>query len=82
MIENAGNLDGFKENEFVNRKMWLCSFVDLSRDAHKEADGQEVGIDDPFRVGADLMDYPLDRSHNPEAGNVVNCLCAIAPVVE
>ena len=82
MLENAGNLDGFKDNEFVNRKGWLCSFVPASRDAHIEADGQEVGIDDAFKVGPDLMDYPLDRSHNPGAGNVINCLCAIYPVVE
>ena len=82
MLENYGNLEGFKENEYVNRKMWLCSFVEASRDAHIEADGQEVGIDDAFKVGPDLMDYPLDRSHGAQAGNVINCLCAIAPVVE
>ena len=82
MLENFGNLEGFKENEYVNRKMWLCSFVEASRDAHIEADGQEVGIDDAFKVGPDLMDYPLDRSHGAQAGNIINCLCAIAPVVE
>lgn len=81
MLENAGNLDGFRENEFVNRKMWVCSFVPDSRDSHQEADGQEVDINDPFRVGAYLLDYPMDRSHGAGAGEVVNCLCAIAPVV-
>lgn len=82
MLENAGNLDGFKENEFVNRKGWLCSFVEASRDEHMAADGQEVGIDESFKVGGDEMEYPLDRSHGAEAGNVINCLCAIYPVVE
>lgn len=82
MLENQGNLDGFREDEFVTKKGWLCSFVEDSRDAHMDADGQEVGIDEPFRVGKDEMDYPLDRSHNPSAGNVVNCLCAIYPITE
>jgi HK97 family phage portal protein len=82
MLENAGSLDGFKENEFVTRKMWVCSFVEDSRDDHKEASGQEVEINDPFRVGPDLMQYPGDRSDNPNAGNVVNCLCYIAPIAE
>jgi HK97 family phage portal protein len=82
MLENQGNLDGFKDNEFVNRKGWLCSFVEASRDAHMDADGQEVGVDDSFTVGGERMDYPLDRSHGASAGNVVNCLCAIYPIVE
>jgi hypothetical protein len=82
MLENAGSLDGFKENEFVTRKMWVCSFVEDSRESHKEASGQEVGIDDPFRVGAELMQYPGDRSGGADAGEVVNCLCYIAPIVD
>lgn len=82
MLENCGNLDGFKENEYVNKKGWLCSFVEDSRDAHIEADGQEVGIDDEFRVGGDRLAYPLDRSGGASAGNVINCLCAMYPVVE
>lgn len=82
MLENFGSVEGFKENEFVNRKGWLCSFVEDSRDSHKDADGQEVGIDEEFLVGGERMAYPLDRSGGASAGNVINCLCAIYPVVE
>lgn len=82
MLENFGNLDGFRENEFVTGKGWLCSFVEASRDAHQEADGQEVGIDEDFTVGGERMAYPGDRRGGASAGNVVNCLCAIYPVTE
>jgi HK97 family phage portal protein len=82
MLENAGNLEGFKEQEFVNRKGWLCSFVEKSRDAHIEADGQEVGIDEDFKVGGESLEYPGDRRGGASAGNVINCLCAVYPVVE
>jgi HK97 family phage portal protein len=81
MLENAGNLDGFRENENVDRKGWLCSFVEESRDAHMEADGQEVGIDEDFIVGGERLAYPGDRRGGASAGNVVNCLCAVYPIV-
>jgi HK97 family phage portal protein len=82
MLENCGTLDGYKSQEFVNKKGWMCSFVKDSRDAHIEADGQEVGIDDPFTVGGEQFDYPGDRSHGPDPGNSINCLCYMVPIVE
>lgn len=86
ILENSGTLDGYKENEFVERKGWLCSFVPDSREGHKEANEQEVGIDDPFEVanekgGVDQFDYPGDRSHNPDPSNSINCLCYLYPIV-
>jgi len=81
MLENFGNLEGFKENEYVNAKVWICSFVEASRDEHKEADGQEVGIDEDFNVGGESLEYPGDRRGGASAGNVINCLCTVAPVV-
>jgi len=82
MLENFGNLEGFKEMEFVNRKMWVAQPTEFSRDAHLEADGQEVGIDETFKVGGEEMEYPLDRTHGATAGNIINCNCTEAPVVE
>ena len=88
MLENAGNMDGFKENEFVNRKGWLCSFVPASRDAHEKLSGTEIGIDDLFTMEAEgkngksfQLAYPGDRSNGAEGIAVINCLCALYPVV-
>ena len=83
-VENWGGLEGFKANEFVTKKGWLCSMVTLSREDHIAADGQEVDIDADFVIGvgaeADAMPYP--GAPGAKARNVCNCLCTTYPVVE
>lgn len=79
-VENWGGLEGFKQNEHVNRKGWLCSKVPDSREAHILADGQEVGINEPFNVGGEPMQYP--GAPGAKAWNVCNCLCTEYPVIE
>jgi HK97 family phage portal protein len=81
MVENWGQLEGYKQTEFVDKKGWMCSFVPESREDHKNTDGQEVPIDDAFDVGGEKLDYPGDRSHGAGPGNVINCLCSHYPVV-
>jgi len=77
-IENWGNLEGYKENEFVTHKIWHCSFVPDSREEHMQADGQTVRLDEPFIVGGEPMMFPGEGG---SAGNVCNCLCRHAPKV-
>jgi hypothetical protein len=77
--ENWGGIEGYKQNEFVDTKGWLCEFVEDSREDHKKADGQEVPLDADFKVGNEMLAYPGDPKG--EAGNVVNCLCSTYPVV-
>jgi hypothetical protein len=43
---------------------------------HEEADGQEVGIDEPFDVDGEDMMFPGDPSGSPE--NVINCMCVVS----
>jgi HK97 family phage portal protein len=78
-VENAGQIEGYRQIGFVDRKGWLCSFVEDSREAHMEADGQEVALDEDFKVGSEILAYPGDPGG--DAGNVVNCLCTTYPVV-
>jgi HK97 family phage portal protein len=78
--ENWGGLEGYKQNEYVTHKGWMCSFVEDSRDEHMEADGQEVEIDADFTVGGEQLAYPGDPRGS--AGMVINCLCSHYPVVE
>jgi hypothetical protein len=78
-VENWGQVEGYRETEFVNTKIWLCSFVPDSREAHKVADGQEVSLDDSFTVDGQAMDYPGDPAG--DAGNVCNCICTTGPGV-
>jgi HK97 family phage portal protein len=78
--ENFGEIEGYRQNEYVTKKGWMCSFVDDSREDHKEANDQEVDLDADFVVGGESMQHPLDD--RASAGNVCNCLCATYPVVE
>ncbi len=48
-------------------------------DAHIEADGQTVKLDDDFTVDGIGMEFPGDPKGG--AGNVCNCLCMMAPKV-
>lgn len=83
-VDNYGQLEGYKQTEFVEKKGWLCSFVEDSREEHKEADRRYS--DDPiplaadFLVGGESLAYPGDPKASP--GNVCNCLCSTFPVVE
>ena len=79
-VENWGQVEGYKDTEFVTRKGWMCSFVPDSRDAHIAADGQEVGVTEDFHVDGQAMAYPGDP--RGDAGNVVNCLCTTYPIVD
>jgi HK97 family phage portal protein len=78
--ENSGQKEGYKQNEFVNSKGWLCMDLPTSREAHLAADGQEVGLNDDFVVDGQQMEYPGDP--RGDAGNVCNCECTTYPVVK
>lgn len=64
----------------VQRKRWLTSGNPNVRAAHRDADGQTVNIDAPFRVGGEALMHPGDP--NGSAGNVINCHCVSIAVAE
>lgn len=57
-------------------KEWIATDDERTRETHWDADGQTVGYDEPFVVGADLLDYPGDPAGSAE--EVINCRCAVA----
>jgi SPP1 gp7 family putative phage head morphogenesis protein len=75
---NLGQMMTYKEDG-VEKKEWLATQDDRTRDSHTDADGQIVGIDEKFSVGADEMDAPGTGS---DAGENCNCRCTILPVIE
>lgn len=58
------------------RKEWVAASDARTRDSHAAIDGETVGMDDAFSNG--LM-YPGDPSG--DAGEVINCRCAVAHIV-
>lgn len=69
--QGYGHLEGGRQLG-SNTKVWLASFVN-TRDAHIDADGQEVGIDENFIVDGEELEYPGDPSGSAE--NKINCQC-------
>lgn len=73
--ENAGRKDSYDnlaEQGVVQKKVWIATADDRTRESHLELDGEEVDIDQPFSNG--LM-YPGDPAGDPE--EVYNCRCSM-----
>jgi hypothetical protein len=54
-------------------RTWNAMDDDRTRDAHADADGQEVGVDEAFDVGGEELMYPGDPAGSDE--NTLNCRC-------
>ena len=78
-VDNWGQTEGYKQNEFIERKGWLSAFAPESRDEHVAASDQVVNLNEPFIVGGEELQYPGDPAGSP--GNIINCLCSTYPEV-
>lgn len=77
---NFGTLEGFRQSEVVAKKEWLAVDDEHTRDAHREADGQVVGLEEFFLVDGELLEFP--GAPGASAGNAINCRCAMQPVID
>jgi hypothetical protein len=69
----------------IERKRWISALVEQTRPGHRKANGQTVELFEPFLVddadgNPEEMLHPMDPDASP--GNVCNCLCSSAPIVE
>ena len=72
-------LEGYQQGG-VPRKRLVTSGDALVRDAHAEADGQIVGIDEPFYVGGYATDTMPAQTGVAELD--INCRCTFAPEID
>jgi HK97 family phage portal protein len=78
---NFGAIEAYKQTDgLVDRKRWLATQDEVTREAHSEADGQVVQLNESFDVGGDHLGYPGDPS-NGDPGNTVNCRCTVEPIL-
>lgn len=77
---NYGSNEAAKLTGLPLRREWLAAEDERTRDTHKEADGQIVGLDEAFTVGDSLLMYPGDPSGPPE--ETVNCRCTLGYLVD
>ena len=62
------------------RRVWDATMDDRTREAHQAANGQDVGLDEPFTVDGEEMMHPGDFGASP--GNVINCRCVVRQQVD
>lgn len=74
--ENSGRLDSYNdlaEKGVVQRKVWIATYDDRTRESHAEINGEEVEIDKVFSNG--LM-YPGDPD-GEDPSEIWNCRCSM-----
>lgn len=55
------------------QKAWMSTGDFRTRNAHLSAHGQVVGVNEPFKVGGEELQYPRDPAGS--AKNTINCRC-------
>jgi hypothetical protein len=58
-------------------RMWVTAGDERVRASHAFAEGQIVGIHEPFIVQGQLLMYPGDTSLGATLDNVINCRCSV-----
>ncbi len=77
---NAGALGAARETGLRMMREWISSDDDSTRPDHAAANGQVVGMDEPFIVGGVALMYPGDP--DGPADQTINCRCAVGFVPE
>ncbi len=68
--------------EMTQKKVWITMLDDHTREAHAEADAQEVDVNDPFEVDGEELMIPGDDSLGASEGNLINCRCSSEFVID
>jgi uncharacterized protein with gpF-like domain len=76
---NYGANAAAKETGLEIVKEWVAANDERTREAHADADGQQVPLDDAFEVGGEFLMYPGDPAGSAE--NTINCRCSISHIV-
>jgi hypothetical protein len=78
--DNAGALEAYNQSGVVSQVAWLAALDDRVRPAHEAAHGQQRFLGELFDVGGEALRYPGDPKG--AAKNIINCRCAVMPIVE
>lgn len=65
----------YQEAGVVAQKTWKSTLDDRVRDTHRAANGQVRFANEPFLIGAALLQYPCDPAAPPE--ETINCRCRL-----
>lgn len=77
---NAGGNGAAIETGLRLRREWISAEDARTRPEHAEANGQIVGMGEPFSIGGESLMFPGDPSGTAE--QVINCRCAVGFIVD
>lgn len=72
---NRGAVEGAAATGLNLVKEWITTRDSSARDAHIDADGQQVGLHEEFDVNGEFLSQPGDPKGSPD--NVINCRCSV-----
>jgi len=79
---NAATFADLKSTSIYNnefnlelQKEWVATEDERTREAHNDADGQKVNMDDFFTVGGESLSRPGDDTGSAE--NIIRCRCSL-----
>jgi Phage Mu protein F like protein len=78
----SGQYFGDIQSGMVIGKKWRSANQERTRDAHRNADGQVVRVDEPFIVDGEQLLFPGDTSLGASASNVIQCRCWYKRILE
>lgn len=83
--ENGGRTASYQQAADMGIEMtreWLATRDGRTRHEHGVADGQRVGVKEPFTVGGEKLMFPGDASLGASGWNLYNCRCAVKAMVK
>lgn len=83
--ENGGRQASYEQATAMGIEMtreWMATLDARTRHWHGAADGQRVGVNEPFTVGGEKLMFPGDRSHGASGWNLYNCRCAVKAMIK
>lgn len=78
--ENGGRTASYQQAEDMGIELtreWLSTRDGRTRPEHGKADGQSVGVKEPFTVGGEKLMFPGDASLGASGWNLYCCRCAV-----
>ncbi len=79
---NAATLEGWRQSKAIGGKEWVCACDHVSREWHKNANGQQVLLEEPFTVGGEKLMHPGDSSMGASAKNIIHCRCTMKSILK
>lgn len=68
-----------QKDGFIVMKEWVSTNDKRTRDSHRDMQGVQVPLDEPFIVDGEELMFPGDPMGSP--GNVINCRCTTKNVI-